>query len=344
MIQRAWATGKNPWRSIRAAVLIAVCFSLVAACGQAKSTLTRSGPALPGRYKIVARHFKVFLTPPFRLGWSGWCLVMRRGSCGQPVTHTGPVVALEPGEVEKRRWMVIAVLTGEEVAAISVDHSRPIVTRTDPGLPGGLRVAFYEIVGENTLTRDVLKRERPKAIRRLTRVIALDAEGKPIGPPREYNVSLLEGRQRLLRPARVGSREWKKPGFEPAGDCKIQARASSVTVLGGAVASRLPTVSPGPVGEELMGCAEEEYIVRKWPAHAIVLVDAAHPGVTPPPLPAMTAVPGHPGVFAAPTAGTEYSDELVARRVRGGWLVVTGERSQRERVALLDELQAEVRI
>jgi hypothetical protein len=51
---------------------------------------------------------------------------------------------------------------------------------------------------------------------------------------------------------------------------------------------------------------------------AAVLLNAADPGATPPPLPGMKPLQGHPGLFEAPGP----SGEMAARRIPGAWLVV----------------------
>jgi hypothetical protein len=73
---------------------------------------------------------------------------------------------------------------------------------------------------------------------------------------------------------------------------------------------------------------------------AAVLVDAAHPGAEPGPLPGMSGIPGHPGVYRAPAA----EGEALARRVRDGWLVVAKGRNSSQRELVLSRLRATVRL
>jgi hypothetical protein len=71
-----------------------------------------------------------------------------------------------------------------------------------------------------------------------------------------------------------------------------------------------------------------------------MLLDAAHPGVTPAPLPGMQPLVGHSGVFIGP--GPE-SGEL-ARRIPGAWLVVADGEDLAQRLVLLEHLQAKVNL
>jgi hypothetical protein len=78
--------------------------------------------------------------------------------------------------------------------------------------------------------------------------------------------------------------------------------------------------------------------------NAAVLLDAAHPGVTPALLPGMKPVPGYPGIVKAPSSG----GELVAHSIPSAWLVVeaTGEgRSALQRpLRVLEHLRATIHL
>jgi hypothetical protein len=96
----------------------------------------------------------------------------------------------------------------------------------------------------------------------------------------------------------------------------------------------------GIIGRVFLSCADTEYYLHNWPLDAGVLLDAGHPGTPPAPLPDMKAVHGHAGVFTAPGEG----GALTARRVGNAWLVVDGGSGQGQRLAVLADLRAIVRL
>jgi hypothetical protein len=73
-----------------------------------------------------------------------------------------------------------------------------------------------------------------------------------------------------------------------------------------------------------------------------VLLDVSHPGSTPPSLPGMQPLAGHPGIFEAPGA----EGERAARRIPGAWLVVEEEDriGLRVPVELLEHLRATIHL
>jgi len=67
-----------------------------------------------------------------------------------------------------------------------------------------------------------------------------------------------------------------------------------------------------------MSCVDITYFyLGEHALTAAVLLNASHPGATPPLLPGMEPLAGHPGIFKAPDA-----QEMAARRIPGAWLVV----------------------
>jgi hypothetical protein len=67
-----------------------------------------------------------------------------------------------------------------------------------------------------------------------------------------------------------------------------------------------------------MSCVDITYFyLGEHALTAAVLLNASHPGTTPPSLPDMKPLAGHPGIFEAPD-----SQEMAARRIPGAWLVV----------------------
>lgn len=95
----------------------------------------------------------------------------------------------------------------------------------------------------------------------------------------------------------------------------------------------------GLLGGALLSCVDMVYIYHEeHHLTSAVLLNASHPGATPPPLPAMKPLAGHPGIFETPGFGSE----IVARRIPGAWIVVEEEDNigLRVPVELLKDLRA----
>jgi hypothetical protein len=194
-------------------------------------------------------------------------------------------------------------LTTSEVTAVSVDGGTPIPTTTNTTLPDGLRAAAVEVLRHNGL---------PGHCPRLTPLDAHDKpirrEGKP-GTPQAFQLP--------------GTLHWRTPARPPRGACELAATRlprETVAYLGD-VATRIKPYS-GLLGGGFLSCVDTVYVNHE--EHHLttaVLLNAAHPGATPPPLPGMKPLAGHPGIFEAP--GSEGN--VAARRIAGAWLVVEEE-------------------
>jgi hypothetical protein len=93
-------------------------------------------------------------------------------------------------------------------------------------------------------------------------------------------------------------------------------------------------------GREFVDCVQVSYLFGGWPLEVNVLLDGAHPGATPAPLPALRALVGHRGVFEGP--GLEA--ETVARRIPGAWILVARGESLKQRLAALEHLSITLRL
>lgn len=249
----------------------------------------------------------VLLVPELQGGWAGWSLATGTGggSGGGQVTttSTGPIFAEGGCEGGSERGIDVYALTTSEVAAVSVAGGMSIATTTNPTLPDGLRAAAVEVLPHNG---------RPNIELHCPRLTPLDTHGKPIlrrGKP---------GRPQAFR--LPGTLQWEAPAHPPSGACELTAtRLPRETVAEhGYVATRIKPYR-GLLGRALLSCVSTVYVYHE--EHhliAAVLLGASHPGTTPPPLPGMQSLAGHPGVFEAPGSG----GEMVARRIPGAWLVV----------------------
>jgi hypothetical protein len=262
----------------------------------------------------------VLLVPELRGGRAGWCLAtgyktVGEGSsdCGEVTTKSGPVFA-EQGCDESTKAIHLYALTTSEVQAVSVYGRTPIPTTTNATLPDGLRAAAVEVLRHNG---------HPSIGLDCPQMTPLGADGKPIRDTSKQTAQ--------LRFARTlpGTKEWDRgvPGQHPGWNTRPQAHGAcelTSTQLPPETSARWGSVATvirperGLVGQALMSCVDITYFyLGEHALTAAVLLNASHPGATPPPLPDMKPLAGHSGIFEAPD-----SQEMAARRIPGAWLVV----------------------
>jgi hypothetical protein len=99
----------------------------------------------------------------------------------------------------------------------------------------------------------------------------------------------------------------------------------------------------GLLGGGFLSCVNTVYVYHEeHHLTAAVLLDASHPGATPPPLPGMKPLAGHPGIFEAPGA----EGEVAARHISG--CVACGREEDRiglrVPVELLEHLRATIHL
>ena len=252
-------------------------------------------------------------------------------------TSTGPIFA-EQGCDESQTGIELYALTTSEVAAVSVDGGTPVPTTTNTTLPDGLRAAAVE----------VLRHDGQPSVEKLGHcpsLAPLDADGKLI---RATGTRLGRLAQRL-----PGTTRWDRgvPGEHPGWNARPEARgacALRATRLPCETSARWGSVATvirpaeGLIGQALMSCVDITYFyLGEHALTAAVLLNASHPGATPPPLPGMEPLTGHPGIFEAPD-----SQEMAARRIPGAWLVVEENDGigLRVPVELLEHLRATIHL
>jgi len=320
----ALATGPRPIgyrRSVRRVNwMLAALVALGVVIGDASwslagtSTGHGAGPGSRARYELL-------LVPPIEGGLVGWCMTYQSphssgGKCPVIPTPRRPILAESWGFTSPPPITEAVALTTGQVAAVSVRGGPSSVgTRAEVGLPYGLRAAFVEIPGQPRPGADHLP------------ITALDASGQPI--------------RQLEPPAtppgyELESKFWKRPARAPRGACQISAASlPGLEAEWGHMVLRLRSLT-GILGRPFLSCADTEYYLDNWPLDAGVVLDATHPGAEPAPLPNMTPVPAHPGVFQA----LGWNGKLVGRRSAGAWLLVEGGSDLQQRVTLLAHLRA----
>lgn len=299
-------------------------------------------PRARGRYiSRPALGGHVSLAPSLLSGTAGWCMATfsrrpRGGSSASstsgceevPGTSAGPVLA-ETCPISGR-ITTLYVLTRSDVAAVVVDDGKAIPTTGGSSLAEGLRAAVVEVIGPVLPFRERLERKQL-----CPAVTSLNRASQPIGQSGVRNKPLIVNLPR---------KEWKHPTRESRGACRLATRRlpAETMVLDGSVATRIRAVQ-GLIGNALLSCVDTRYLYRgEHDLTAAVLLDASHPGVTPPPLPAMKPAAGHPGIFEAPGS----SGNIAVRRIPGAWLAVeeADEVGLRVPIELLEQLQATVHL
>lgn len=313
---------------LRAATATIICTFAVAGCSQSDAhSAYVSRPAPNGH---------VLLVPELQGGWAGWCVATgyrtaTTGSsgCGEATTTSAGPIFDEAGCAESETAIQVYALTTSEVAAVSVYGGPPIPTTTNSTLPGGLRAAAVEVIRHDGKPNI----EGGGAL--CPRLTPLDAQGRPVGRAGGSGKSQVIGLP--------GNLHWEVPGRPSKGDCGLAvARLPGKTMaVEGNVATRVGQLRPyrGLLGRAFLSCIDTIYVYhREHHLTAAVLLNESHPGGTPPPLPGMKPLAGHPGIFEAPGS----SGRKVARRVPGAWLVVEEEDriGLRAPVELLEHLHA----
>jgi hypothetical protein len=275
--------------------------------------------------------------PVLRVGTAGWCVIVDTTelSACSPIS-TAPILG-EGCNAPKVSPHVIDTfaLTTSQVAAVSIEGGAPISTRAESVSPDGLRAVVVEIHGQAGKTL-------PGGRYRCPSLMPLDTNGRVIQRSAMPNMLLT-----LTLPGRL---PWRSPEHPPLGVCEISAaHLQGVSARNGEVATQIRSYA-GLIGRAFVSCVNlvyNRYMPRGDEAslRASVLLDAAHPGATPAPLPGMKPVPRHPGVFNAPNWG----GEMVARRIPGAWLVVgeameEGSSALQQPIRLLEHLSATVHL
>lgn len=248
-------------------------------------------------------------------------------ACPSPSTSTSPIYAETCDDGSKEEGPVVFLLTTSEVASVSIEGGARVPTATNPTLPDGLRAATLQRAGDERV---------PGLQRHCPAVAAFDASGATI--PMQGDGAGIPMTSEL--PTTI----WEHPGRPPRHPCNLDAtRLRRGTVAWDGTVARRITPVRGLVGHALLSCADTIYVHQGGEyITAAILLDAADPGRTPPPLPGMRALAGHPGIFLAPSSeGT-----ILGRRIPHAWLVASEETPQGLAVplALLEHLRATIQL
>jgi hypothetical protein len=218
--------------------------------------------------------------------------------------------------------MYIYVLTHGAVAGVSVAGGRPIPTRANSTLPDGLREAVIELLGRKGKSQPRFAFPCPQMTAIDGKGRAIRGRGKPLGRlwvtlpgAKLWNAHPDPAREICIVAKGESRNACELPTTPQPGACKLIATRlpPDTTARRGAVATEIAPQT-NLFGPALLSCVDTIYSNHEEDhLDAAVLLDAAHPGTTPPPLPGMTSLTGHPGIFKAPGA----QGQIVARRIPG---------------------------
>ena len=394
------AAGLPNWRhGARALVLVLV---MALATGGATAAVLLSGTrhsaplagTFPGsRRSLSSTNYRIGFTPDITGGVVGWCDQINfttwlthptkrahferlseaygggAAGCGSGPTATEPfidsdVVSGSGGrDGQHFSYQVAYYLTAPQVAAVRASPTLTILTRPEPGLPDGYRVAVGFPEQEHGGTPGAMGAFRPVALAENGSELA--RRHPPGGAPWVPDPTVSWWRNsraglralELLHPLTLRYADTHRRELfrtrPPAAPCAIDSsRLPGALQQLGHVVLRVRPV-PQVIGRAYLSCIDTEISYRGWALDAALLLDAHHPGAPPAPLPGSTPVPGHPGVVQEEEGGIFGS--ITGRRVGNAWLVVESSSRLRsrlvqrtsglpQRLEVLDALRACVRI
>jgi hypothetical protein len=388
----AWAARARPgWRhGARALTLLAFMALLTGGAAAAAVLLGGTHPSAPlagalpePRRSLGPTSYRIGVTPDIAGGHVGWCdqvdFTTRErslghghferlygggaGGCGRGPTVAEPFIDADvvsgSGGREGRHfsYQVAYYLTAPQVAAVRASPTLTILTRPEPRLPDGYRVAVGFPQVEHGGSPQAIGAFNPVALAADGRKLATRhlSGGTPWVPDptvawqRSPQVSL---HMLFALPPRSAGRA---PGQRvlvrrspPAGSCAIDSsRLHGAQQQLGNVVLRVRPV-PQVIGRAYLSCIDTVITDRGWAVDVALLLDAHHPGTLPAPLPGATPVAGHPGVVNEQSG---IFGDITGRRVGDAWLVV--ESSSRlalrtsalaQRLAVLDALYTCVKL
>jgi hypothetical protein len=354
----AWTDGAR--HGARALALLALIVLLTGGAAAAAVLLGGTHPSAPlagalpePRQSLGPTSYRIGFTPDISGGHVGWCdqvdFTTREPSlghghfervygggasgCGRAPTAAEPFIDADvvsgSGGREGRHfsYQVAYYLTAPQVAAVRASPTLTILTRPEPRLPDGYRVAVGFPQVEDRGSRQAIGRINPVALAANGRELA--TRRLPGGTPwvpdptvswqRSAQVSL----HMLLAIPRSGSRARGQRVLvrrsPPAGPCAINSSRlyGAQQQLGNVVLRVRPVAQV--IGRAYLSCIDAEITDRGWAVDVALLLDAHHPGSLPAPLPGATPVAGHPGVVNEPSG---IFGDITGRRVGDAWLVV----------------------
>lgn len=340
VVGRLMRKRRPSWRGVGRGVgvlgVLACSLGSLSSCGS-------SAAAVGGRdnAKPVTVRTQVYLVPDLDAGSAGWAVCVAGERCGGGDARArGPILAQRWGGTNHPPVTEALAITTAAVRAVVVYRLQlisrhpprgryervvgvgAIPTRTEAGLPRGLRVVEVQFQGRSQrLLREAESQEH--------RFFALNAKGTIINQP----VSGVLKKTLPIQPVADAA-------HPSSGPCRIDFTAFDNVFPFEAHTVKGLEPQRNLFGHAFMSCASTDYKLGGWILQAGVLVDASDPGERPPMLPYARPLPGHPGVFEA-LGGNQY-EVAIARRIPGAWLVVGEGHTIAQRLSILEHLRARV--
>ncbi len=343
VIEEARRRQRRRRRRLAIAAVIAVSPIAVvgALIGGSQANPAHPGPAARGSAAsgraASAMAFNIRLAPVLEVGRAGWQVFYEEGGAQVAGGATGTAVSSdaylsdEGGSRGGSPLWTTRIVTTPNVASILTEGRTRVPTVPLPGLPYGYRAARILTPIKSTETPVEPDGDPRPGGRGPRSLVALDAEGQPIGskPQRET-------------PAQAMVRSWDYPGRTPEGSCGLRASPMpGLTAQGGRVATAIRPYTASGGGQQIVGhaflpCVSVEYHLQDTPLRALILLDAAHPSARAAMLPDFNPVSGTPGFFD--------QGGLTAKREGNTWLIVAQGSGVAQRVELLRHLTALVKL
>ena len=381
----AWAAVARPGRRHGARALVLLALMALLTGGAAAAVLldgTHSSAPLAGavpepRQSLSRTSYRIGFTPDITGGHVGWCdevdFTTRERSlghghferlygggasgCGRGPTVAEPFIDADvvsgSGGREGRHFSyeVAYYLTAPQVAAVRASPTLTILTRPEPRLPDGYRVAVGYPQFEHGGSSRAIGVFNPAALAANGRELA--TRRLPGGTPwvPDPTVSWQRSPQvdlhMLIVAGRAHGQRVLVRRSPPAGSCAIDSsRLPGAQQQLGNVVTRVRPV-PRVIGRAYLSCIDTVIADHGWAVDVALLLDAHHPGTLPAPLPGVTSVAGHPGVVNEQRG---IFGDITGRRLGDAWLVVESSRDLArrtsalpQRLAVLDALRTCVR-
>jgi hypothetical protein len=261
-------------------------------------------------------------------------------SCGNVTSPGNPFVAANSssGGTVGAGVESAVYLTAPQVAYVRVSPTLTVRTRAGRQLPDGFRiaVAVEQTQGSLGLRQTPSLASAPVALDRHGNVIPDRAARTPTSEPAAFWQA-----QPTHGAHRPGPAAPKRP---PAAACEINTSAlPGVNLFFGEVVQRLSGF-PQLTSKTFLSCAYTEFAYHGYGIQAALLLDAQHPGAVPAALPNSTKIRPRPETLNEPAIqgnGTQY---ITGRRIGNAWLVIESATPLRQRLAVLDSLDACVHI
>ncbi len=322
----------------------------------------KSGAGAGSARRFVVGDYDIGVYPDFSGGAAGWCVWVgyrqsspesaaklgagQRGrlrELGPDVTYGcadgNPIVSAVAGQGRDTNdgvatvTSVVILMTAPQVAAIRVSPTLTVDTRADSALPDGYRLA---LAIEQNSARGTLHLGAP-----YQQPVALDASGRAIAVKSALVVpfdAAVNWQRAAVGTQEPAPNEARRP---PAGACEIDTSAlAGSRPVGGRLVEHVRGF-PALAGSAYLTCAETHFDYHGAAVTAGLLLDARQPGTAPASFPYATALsPSVENVEQPDWSLATFS----ARRVGPAWLVVQSAGSLAQRLAILGQLRACVRL